>query len=62
MTKYRLHWLSGKPEDVEGDSPANAMNRAGYGAGALPALDYYEELPNGTHGPKKTDETPGAEV
>jgi len=44
MKKYILHWLTGKTETVEGTSIADAFNRAGYGAGALPALDWYEEV------------------
>ena len=43
MKKYILHWRDGKTETVEGDNPADAMTRAGYGNGALRALDYYEE-------------------
>lgn len=44
MKRYRLHWLDGKTEVVEGRDPADAMNRRGYGAGAVRALDYYEEV------------------
>ena len=40
---FRLHWLDGKKELVEGPDIATAMNNAGIGAGALPALDYWEE-------------------
>ena len=50
---FRLHWLSGKPQDITTTHPgsrmeaaAAAMNEAGIGAGALGALDYWEELPN----------------
>lgn len=43
MAKFRLNWLTGKQEEVEGDNAADAMNRAGYGAGAVRALDFYEE-------------------
>lgn len=39
---YILHWLSGKTEEIEGLSIADAFMRAGYGGGALAALDYYE--------------------
>ena len=42
MKKYILHWLDGTNETVEGDSIEDAFRRAGYGAGAIPALDYYE--------------------
>lgn len=44
MKKFRLHWLDGKVELVEGYDIADACRRAGIGNGALPALDYYEEV------------------
>lgn len=44
MQKFRLHWLDGKTEIVEGNYIADACRRAGIGNGALPALDYYEEV------------------
>ena len=44
LRRFRLYWLDGKTEIVEGDGPADAMNRAGYGGGAVRALDYYEEI------------------
>ena len=43
--KFRFHWLSGKTNDYEGNDPANAFIRAGYGHGALKALDHWEEIP-----------------
>jgi hypothetical protein len=53
LRSFRLHWLDGSTEDVETDSTtsreeacAAAMNQAGIGAGALAALDYWEELPH----------------
>ena len=53
VRQFRLHWLSGKPQDITTRHPgsrmeaaAAAMNEAGIGAGALAALDYWEELPN----------------
>ena len=42
MTKFKLHWPDGKVEVVEGHDIADAFTRAGYGAGAIRALDYYE--------------------
>jgi hypothetical protein len=39
--KFTLYWRDGKSEVVRGKDIANAMNRAGYGAGALGALDFY---------------------
>ena len=44
MKKFRLHWLHGKVQVVEGDDIADACRKAGIGNGALPALDYYEEI------------------
>lgn len=48
MRKYRLHWLSGSTEIVEGSDIADACRRAGYGGGAISALDYYEEIKEAT--------------
>lgn len=45
MKKFKLHWLGGKTEIVEGLDIADAFRRAGYGAGAIGALDWYEEVP-----------------
>ena len=44
MKKYKLHWLGNMTEIVEGSNIADALNKSGYGAGALRALDYYEEI------------------
>jgi hypothetical protein len=43
MRAYVFHWRHGEPETLRGRSPADALNRAGYGRGAVAALDYYEE-------------------
>lgn len=40
--KFILHWLDGKVEEVEGNSISDAFTRAGYGAGAIRALDWYD--------------------
>jgi hypothetical protein len=42
--KFILHWLSYKPEEIEGYDIGDAIRRAGYGGGALRALDYWEEV------------------
>jgi hypothetical protein len=42
---FILHWLDGTTEEVEGDTIKDAWTKAGLGAGALPALDYYELKP-----------------
>jgi len=44
MSLFRLHWLTGETQVVEGDDIADAMNQVGIGAGALCALDYYERI------------------
>lgn len=41
--KWTLFWRGGQSEVVEGDAIHTAMNNAGYGAGALGALDFYEK-------------------
>lgn len=41
---FILHWLDNRTETVYGESISDAFMRAGYGAGALRALDYYEEV------------------
>lgn len=43
MKTYTLFWLTGETQLVTGNSPAEAMNNAGIGNGALRALDFYEE-------------------
>lgn len=42
MKKFRLYWLDGKTEIVEGNDIADAFSKAGYGAGAMGALDFYD--------------------
>ena len=44
MKKYKICWLDGHTEIIEGYDVVDAFNRAGIGRGALPALDYYEEI------------------
>lgn len=40
---FILHWLDGTTEEVQGTSISDAFMRAGYGGGAIRALDYFEE-------------------
>lgn len=42
MKKFRLYWLDGKTEIVEGDDITDAFSKAGYGAGAMRALDFWD--------------------
>ncbi|WNM68804.1 hypothetical protein SEA_SOOS_74 [Gordonia phage Soos] len=39
--KFTLFWRTGDAEIIEGPTPEAAMNNAGIGAGALPALDFW---------------------
>jgi len=41
MRTYTLYWLTGKREVVKGKDVAQAMTLAGYGGGAVGALDFY---------------------
>jgi hypothetical protein len=41
MTTFTFYWLDGRVMLLEGHDAANAMSRAGYGAGAMRALDFY---------------------
>jgi hypothetical protein len=43
METYTLFWRHGVKEIVQGSGPADAMNKAGYSAGAIAALDFYAE-------------------
>lgn len=47
MNTYLFHWHGGKDETLTGETAADALNRAGYGRGALVALDYYEHTYEG---------------
>lgn len=40
---FTLFWLDGKRELVHGRSIEEAMTHAGYGAGAVRALDFYAD-------------------
>ena len=44
MKKFKLFWLGGRIEIIEGKTIAEAFTLAGYGAGAVRALDYYKEI------------------
>jgi hypothetical protein len=47
MKRFRLFWLDKTMEDIEGTDIADAFRRAGYGGGAVPALDYFKEVKDG---------------
>ncbi|NLN24880.1 MAG: hypothetical protein GX163_04345 [Bacteroidetes bacterium] len=40
---FTLYWLDGKSETIEGRDFSNAMTKAGYGNGALKALDFFTD-------------------
>jgi len=42
MKKFQIYWLDGKHETVTGTDIADAFTQAGYGAGALGAVDFYD--------------------
>ncbi len=44
LITYLLHWKGGKDQRVTGTDIADACHRAGIGMGAIPALDWYEEV------------------
>lgn len=44
MKKFILHWMDGAKTEVEGRTISEAFTHAGFGAGAIRALDYYEEI------------------
>jgi len=44
MKTFELHWRTGEPQTIQGVDIADAMTQAGYGLGALAALDYWEEV------------------
>jgi len=41
--KYTIFWLTGEAQIVKGDSVSEAMTNAGIGAGAIRAMDFFEE-------------------
>jgi len=46
---FRLYWLTGETEIVRGPTITAAMNSAGYGGGAVAALDFYKEGEESTY-------------
>lgn len=44
--KFTLFWRTGQREVVQGRTPAEAMTLAGYGGGALRALDFWAKGDN----------------
>jgi len=42
LDEFTYFWLNGKREVFKGTDPVDALNKAGYGGGAVPALDFYD--------------------
>jgi len=47
---FKITWLGGKSEIICGNNIVDAFRRAGYGGGAVRALDVWEEVPLWTKG------------
>lgn len=43
---YKLYWLDGTSELINGEGIADAFRKAGYSGGAMEALDFYSENPD----------------
>lgn len=41
MENFTFYHLNGKREVLQGDDPQDAWTKAGYGAGAIHAIDFY---------------------
>lgn len=46
MKQFTFFWRTGRREVLMGIDPANAANNAGYGGGAMRALDFWSEGDN----------------
>jgi hypothetical protein len=44
MKTFKFYWLDGKTDIGEGVDVADAFRSLGFGAGAISALDYFEEV------------------
>ena len=42
--RFKIYWLDGSTEVVHGETVADAMTNAGYGRGAVTAIDWYEPV------------------
>lgn len=43
---YKVYWLDGTSELIQGNDITDAFNKAGYGAGAINAIDFYSDKPD----------------
>lgn len=46
--KFVMYWKDGKRQEIEGSTISKAVAKAGYGTGALQALDFYAGCPLGS--------------
>lgn len=46
MKTYTFYWLTGDVNELKGNTPEEALTLGGFSAGALPALDFWEEGKN----------------
>lgn len=49
VIQFNLYWIGGKTEVVSGASINDAFAKAGYGQGALRALDFYCKVGEGNY-------------
>lgn len=43
MKNFIIYWFDGTTSSIKGNSIEDAFTKAGYGAGAVRAVDFYEE-------------------
>ena len=41
MTDFTIYWRHGETSTISGDDIASAFSKAGYGGGAIRAIDFY---------------------
>ncbi|HWT40245.1 MAG TPA: hypothetical protein VN081_03165 [Dongiaceae bacterium] len=54
--RFKIYWLDGSSEVVSGDTVADGMTNAGYGRGAVSAIDWYEPLEGNSREASRTKE------
>lgn len=43
VKRFTFFWMDGNRDVFDGNSPEDALNKAGYGVGAIRGLDFYAE-------------------
>jgi hypothetical protein len=46
MAQFTFYWRTGERQVLSGDDAADALNKAGYGGGAVRALDFHAKGDN----------------